>query len=72
VRESSAGRLGSHAIAAIFVIMLVAFGVFCRYYPWKLPASEPAEISTRQPPALGQSVIQGAQIEMTASRKHRP
>lgn len=30
-------RLGRHAIAAMFVILLTAFGVFCRYYPWKLP-----------------------------------
>jgi serine/threonine protein kinase len=30
-------RLGSHAIAAILVILLAAFGVFCGYYPWKLP-----------------------------------
>jgi serine/threonine protein kinase len=32
-------RLGSHAIAAVFVILLAAFGVFCRYYPWKLPTT---------------------------------
>jgi len=32
-----ARRLGTHAIAAMFVILLTAFGVFCRYYPWKLP-----------------------------------
>lgn len=30
-------RLGRHAVAAMFVILLTAFGVFCRYYPWKLP-----------------------------------
>jgi serine/threonine protein kinase len=72
VRESSASRLGSHAIAAIFVIMLAAFGVFCRYYPWRLPASEPAEISTRQPRVLSQLEVSGARIEIAASRKHRP
>ena len=32
-------RLGSHAIAAVFVILLAVFGVFCRYYPWKLPTT---------------------------------
>jgi serine/threonine protein kinase len=32
-------KLGSHAIAAIFVILLAAFGVFCHYYPWKLPTN---------------------------------
>ena len=34
-----ARRLGGHAIAAMFVILLTAFGVFCSYYPWKLPPS---------------------------------
>ena len=34
-----ARRLGRHAVAAMFVILLTAFGVFCRYYPWKLPPS---------------------------------
>lgn len=29
--------LGSRAVAALFVILLAAFGVFCNYYPWKIP-----------------------------------
>jgi serine/threonine protein kinase len=37
VRLAPTGRLGSHAIAAMFVILLTAFGVFCSYYPWKIP-----------------------------------
>jgi serine/threonine protein kinase len=37
IRLAETRRLGSHAIAAIFVILLAAFGVFCSYYPWKLP-----------------------------------
>lgn len=36
-RVSSTKRLGSHAVAAAFVILLTAFGVFCSYYPWKIP-----------------------------------
>jgi serine/threonine protein kinase len=36
-RLHSAGSLGSHAVAALFVILLAAFGVFCSYYPWKIP-----------------------------------
>jgi serine/threonine protein kinase len=36
-RVSSTKRLGSHTIAAVFVILLAAFGVFCSYYPWKIP-----------------------------------
>src|SRR5882724_3594775 len=35
--EATNRKLGPHAIAALFVIMIAAFGVFCRYYPWKLP-----------------------------------
>ena len=30
-------RAGAHALAAAFVILLTAFAVFCRYYPWRLP-----------------------------------
>ncbi len=70
-RAGSTSRLGSHIIAALFVIMLAAFGVFCRYYPWKFPPSEQVEISTRQQPAASQSVIQSARIETTAPRKRR-
>jgi hypothetical protein len=39
VRLAPTGRLGSHAIAAMFVILLTAFGVFCSYYPWKMPTT---------------------------------
>jgi len=37
VRLAPTGGLGTHAIAAMFVILLTAFGVFCNYYPWKIP-----------------------------------
>ena len=54
---SSTGKLGSHALAALFVILLAAFGVFCNYYHWKIPAaapqttavSNPAELSSVEP-----------------------
>ncbi|HSP62231.1 MAG TPA: serine/threonine-protein kinase [Pyrinomonadaceae bacterium] len=72
VRAGATGRLGAHAIALVFVIMLVAFSVFCRYYPWKLPLPEPAEISAHQLPNVSESVIQGARIGSTAARKRRP
>lgn len=39
-------RLRSHALRAAFLLVLGAFGVFCRYYPWKLPeetASAPTQ-----------------------------
>jgi len=44
-RVSSTGRRGSHALAAVLVILLTAFGVFCSYYPWKLPPAAPQELS---------------------------
>jgi serine/threonine protein kinase len=70
VRVGASSRRGSHAIAAVFVIMLAAFGVFCRYYPWKVPMPERAEIST-QLPVSSESLIQSAQTGATKSRKHR-
>jgi hypothetical protein len=72
VRIGTTSRLGSHAIAAMLVIMLLAFGVFCAYYPWKLPMPVRAEIAAHQLPVLSQSTIQGARIGTTAARKQRP
>lgn len=37
VRASASSRLGARAIAAVFVILLAAFAVFCRY--WSVEAS---------------------------------
>ncbi len=37
--SNSSSRFGTRAIAAVFVILLASFGVFCRYYPWKIPAA---------------------------------
>ncbi len=36
-------RMVRHIIAVAFVILLAGFGVFCRYYPWKLPTAPTAE-----------------------------
>jgi serine/threonine protein kinase len=72
VRIGALGRLRSHAIAAVFVIMLLAFGVFCACYPWKLPLPVRAEISAHQLPILSESVVQGARMGTTAVRKPRP
>jgi eukaryotic-like serine/threonine-protein kinase len=51
-RVSSTGRLGSHAVAALFVILLTAFGVFCGYYPWKIPAAAPQTVVSFKPDSL--------------------
>lgn len=72
VRVGTPSRLAPRAIAAMFVIMLLAFGVFCAYYPWTLPMPVPAEISAHQLPVLSESVIHGARMGTTAARKQRP
>jgi serine/threonine protein kinase len=41
----SSGRLSSNSLAAVFVILVAAFVVFCTYYPWKIP-----------PPTVPQSI----------------
>lgn len=38
-RPISSSQLGTHAVAAVLVILLAGFGVFCRYYPWKIPSA---------------------------------
>jgi serine/threonine protein kinase len=44
---SATRRAGTQAVAALFVILLTAFGVFCRYYPWKIPANgQPSTLTT--------------------------
>jgi serine/threonine protein kinase len=48
---SSARRPGKHAIAALFVVLLSAFGVFCRYYPWKIPTTAVQESAPQKPAA---------------------
>lgn len=48
-------RLGSNAIAALFIILIAAFGVFCRYYPWKLP---PAQAQEQAQSSAGTSPIE--------------
>lgn len=36
-------RLGPRALASIFVILISAFGVFCNYYPWRMPPTAAQE-----------------------------
>ena len=48
-KPSSTGKLGSHAVAALFVILLAAFGVFCSYYPWQIPPVAPQTLAVSSP-----------------------
>lgn len=36
-RMVAGGRFTTQLLAALFVILLASFGVFCRYYPWRTP-----------------------------------
>lgn len=83
---ATTGWLGSHALAAVFVILIAAFGVFCRYYPWKLPPTAPvsasAEVSLvaaaegqttnrRTPPASKHRAIAGKSLQELSSVQRR-
>lgn len=49
--SSLVNRFSLRVGAAVFVILIAAFGVFCRYYPWKLPPateSLPATVMTAE------------------------
>ncbi|HEY5839091.1 MAG TPA: serine/threonine-protein kinase [Pyrinomonadaceae bacterium] len=40
---SSNQRLGPRALASLFIILISAFGVFCNYYPWRMPPTAAQE-----------------------------
>ncbi|MDX6447128.1 MAG: eukaryotic-like serine/threonine-protein kinase [Blastocatellia bacterium] len=61
----STSRRGSHALTAVFVILLAAFAVFCSYYPWKIPASAPQEIVSTVTAAV-------SSVEPLPVNDHRP
>jgi serine/threonine protein kinase len=61
----STRRFGSHALTAVFVILLAAFGVFCSCYPWKIPASAPQKI-------VSTVTSDVSSVEPLAVNDHRP
>jgi serine/threonine protein kinase len=65
--SSSVRKLGSHALAALFVILLAAFAVFCNYYPWKIPATAPQTMIVSNPAEL--SSVEP--LRVTANRRSR-
>ena len=48
-RPESSSRFASHAIAAVLIILLASFGVFCRYYQWKMPPTTTQEVGIATP-----------------------
>jgi serine/threonine protein kinase len=69
-RVDSTKRLGSHAVAALFVILLAAFGVFCNYYPWKIPPAAPQRAISTNTAALP-SVEPARPNDNRRSRDHK-
>jgi serine/threonine protein kinase len=37
------GRQGSRVMTTIFIAMIIAFGIFCNYYPWRMPSATSSE-----------------------------
>lgn len=68
IRLAPTRRLGSHAIAAIFVMLLTAFGVFCSYYPWKIPPVKQST-STSVAPADVSPAISAAELRRSDERR---
>jgi predicted Ser/Thr protein kinase len=65
-------RLGSHAMAAVFVMLLAAFGVFCNYYPWKLPASSTTEaVRTNVATLMPEAITNDDKLKLTTSDTNR-
>lgn len=71
VHVSRARRLSTHALAAILVIMLSSFGVFCRYYPWKVPPTATPELACTEV-ALARADAAPANPTVDRSQKKRP
>jgi serine/threonine protein kinase len=73
----SGGRLGSHGLAAVCVILLAAFAIFCSYYPWKVPAPVPTQATTatvvtaNDDKRAGASQIVRSRSERASDRDHR-
>lgn len=72
----STRKLGPQAVAALFVILIAAFGVFCHYYSWKLPPAQ-AEVQVpfeRSPVELGPTTKArtGRARSQTTPRGHFP
>ena len=71
--DPAASQSGAHATRVMVVILLAAFGVFCYYYPWKLP-EQPATDRSRQSasltPSPGKSTIGKALDSKKSGNRH--
>jgi hypothetical protein len=51
-RPESSSRFASHAIAAVLIILLASFGLFCRYYQWKMPPTATQDVGIATPASV--------------------
>jgi len=72
IRLASSRRLGRHAVAAMFVILLTAFGVFCSYYPWKLPPSSVQQSTSAASVTPVGSVSEQRNEQLSDRRSNQP
>ena len=64
-------KFRARAISAAIILLLMAFGVFCRYYPWKFPPNERPVISTGQLTSMNALDANNGRTKALASRKAR-
>jgi len=75
IQPANSSRFASRTIAAILVILLASFGVFCRYYQWKLPATATQEVAGMAAPASAEinadvhSSTKSDRLSMRSSKK---
>jgi len=60
------GALSSRTLAALFVLLIVSFGIFCRYYPWKMPSTINQETA-----AIAASLVQPKHVDDRGAEKSR-
>jgi serine/threonine protein kinase len=74
IEPSGYSRFASHVIAALLIILLASFGVFSRYYKWKMPATVTQEIASMgvtqdSDAAAPANILQKAELGARSSRK---
>ena len=54
LQPANSSRLARQKIAAVLIVLLVSFGLFCRYYQWKLPPVATPEVAGIAAPATAE------------------
>jgi serine/threonine protein kinase len=62
-------RLGPRALASLFIILVSAFGVFCNYYPWRMPPTATQDQVQAMAGEMGDEPIVEEKSPRTKSRR---